>query len=172
MGIESTNDGLDAVDTDKTGPHPSPIKDKSDSDGHPSRADSREGAGAANSAQDRIGESRSRPEADEAGNAGTDAEGRKEKTELSTVDAVEYDNNGPEDERLAAPVDIEVGSDQQTPQGRVYRFGNKEAPRAVRLMEDLKVDSPDDTIGPFSPLTPGDKVHGASTYIDPDRAPI
>ncbi|WP_406458104.1 hypothetical protein OG782_35250 [Streptomyces sp. NBC_00876] len=54
----------------------------------------------------------------------------------------------------------------------LYAFGNKTSPRPVRLERDLHVESEDQTIGPFAPNTPSDKVLGASTFIDHERAPL
>ncbi|OIV37971.1 hypothetical protein BIV57_08300, partial [Mangrovactinospora gilvigrisea] len=55
---------------------------------------------------------------------------------------------------------------------KLHAFGNKEAPRPVRLDRDLGVDSPDAVVGPYEPTAPTDKARGASTYIDPERAPV
>jgi len=37
---------------------------------------------------------------------------------------------------------------------------------------DFHVQSRDDNVGPFSPTSPQDVAEGASTFIDPKRAPL
>ncbi|WP_189957999.1 hypothetical protein [Streptomyces alanosinicus] len=71
------------------------------------------------------------------------------------------------------PVEDEAGAggaDADTPE-RLHAFGNKEAPRPVRLDRDLEAEDADDIVGPFAPQSPTDHVLGASTFIDPERAP-
>jgi hypothetical protein len=52
----------------------------------------------------------------------------------------------------------------------LYAFGNKTAPRAPRAVQDFGVSSPEDAVGPYSPSSPADVAHGASTFTDPKIA--
>ncbi|GHH06470.1 hypothetical protein [Streptomyces rubradiris] len=84
-------------------------------------------------------------------------------------------NHGLIDEAGPVPVEDEAEVDGAGPGAdapeRLHAFGNKEAPRPVRLDRDLEVEDADDIVGPFAPESPTDHVLGASTFIDPERAP-
>lgn len=72
-------------------------------------------------------------------------------------------------QEVAAGVDGGFRADEAE---QLYAFGNKEAPRPVRLERDLELKDLNDIVGPFAPEHPTDLVLGASTFIDPQRAPI
>jgi hypothetical protein len=50
------------------------------------------------------------------------------------------------------------------------RYDLTAAPRAPRPAQDFGVSSPGDTVGPYSPSSPTDVAHGASTFTDPKLA--
>jgi hypothetical protein len=50
------------------------------------------------------------------------------------------------------------------------RLREQDGPRAPRPVQDFKVSSPEDTVGPYSPSSPTDVSRGASTFIDPKVA--
>ncbi|WUT01632.1 hypothetical protein OHA46_33335 (plasmid) [Streptomyces sp. NBC_00708] len=54
----------------------------------------------------------------------------------------------------------------------LHAFGNKEAPKPVRLDRDLHVESPDEVVGPFAPQSPMDDTPGKSTFVYPEVAPV
>ncbi|MFB8088497.1 hypothetical protein [Streptomyces sp. NPDC055992] len=54
----------------------------------------------------------------------------------------------------------------------LHAFGNKEAPKPVRLDRDLHVESPDEVVGPFAPQSPTDDTPGKSTFVYPEVAPV
>lgn len=54
----------------------------------------------------------------------------------------------------------------------LYAFGNKKMPKLTRLDRDLRVESSDEIVGPYAPVSPTDRVLGKSTYVDPAMAPL
>ncbi|MGW2952761.1 hypothetical protein ACWC96_21760, partial [Streptomyces eurythermus] len=54
----------------------------------------------------------------------------------------------------------------------LHAFGNKEAPKPVRLERDLHVESASEIVGPFAPQSPTDDTLGKSTFVYPELAPI
>lgn len=90
---------------------------------------------------------------------------------LSLRDKVRAESNDrfePSDaEKLADNVDRpQADAEHQDPEV-LHRFGNKDRPSPMRP-DDLKLESWDQVVGPFTPTSPIDEgILGASTYIDP-----
>ncbi|SPT58163.1 hypothetical protein [Actinomadura madurae] len=69
-----------------------------------------------------------------------------------------------------AEEDAPVGEDPA--REHLYAFGNKKMPKLTRLDRDLRVESSDEIVGPYAPVSPTDRVLGKSTYVDPAMAPL
>ncbi len=55
----------------------------------------------------------------------------------------------------------------------LHAFGNKTRPRPPRGRDfDIEDIQPEDMVGPYTPRTPQDLSHGASTFTDPTQAPL
>jgi hypothetical protein len=77
-----------------------------------------------------------------------------------------------ERQRHAATLEqrLTAGGDDPSPDRTaedLYAFGGSKEdgyPRPPRLEQDLRVESPDDPVGPYAPQAPTDEVHGGSTF--------
>ncbi|MFD6108178.1 hypothetical protein ACFWFQ_36620 [Nocardia salmonicida] len=94
------------------------------------------------------------------------ADNLNDRQDVGDPDMVDGEAGGTDSEKSASR-DTAVGED-------LNAFGNKESPRPPRLVdfEEVGIKSPSDRIEGYAPTASTDRVPGASTFTDPERAPL